>query len=85
MEFNNLELYEVVEAKDCLVIFNRGTRLGGMLSTPLMAGPPATVPEYLARYFDARLAGKSLDDAHNIAIKGAHIITAGALGRPKIL
>ncbi len=76
MKFNNLEMYEVVEAEDCMVIFKRGTRLAGIRSTPLMAGPPTVVPEYLARYFDARLAGKSLDDAHTEALHGAKVIAA---------
>lgn len=76
MNFNPLEMYEVVEAEDCLVIFKRGTRLGGMRSTPLMAGPPTVVPEYLARYVSARLAGKSLDDAHTEALNGAKVIAS---------
>ena len=83
MEFSALEMYEIVEGKDCLVICKHGTRVGGMSVTPLMAGPLMVLVEYQARYFDARLAGKSLDDAHRDALTGARIIQAGALDSPK--
>lgn len=82
MQFSKLLMYKVVEISGALVIMGQHDNVTRKDAVPLIIADSDTMVEYLLRYIGLREMGKSLQEAHREALKGADITERGTLDAP---
>jgi hypothetical protein len=78
MQIETMELYSLYELPNGLAITARGA-LRNFDAIPLVEATPDDLAEYLARYLRERQLGKTMRQAHTIALQGAKVLRKGDL------
>jgi len=79
MNLSGILTYKVIEADQLLAIVHADAHIAQRGGIELIIGTLPVCCEYLARYTNERASGLTPDDAHRVALKGAHVVGSGGL------